>query len=268
MKLPFRLCASLVALMLVCSCGCFDLDIDFATFVNPTVEPEKAKTQKALYGSYIVSEVPEQKEEDGDLASPVSSATTMFHFGKAGNGFPNGFLRAASVEIKSDGGMHVDDSGWVVFATKVDDCYVLNIPNPKENEEEIFEDLDSVLNEDLDLVEQPSEKVVQWKPENYDGYMLLVLKPTQAGFAMHDFDADKLKAEMKAGRLSGDYMTKEEKDEYRKRQKLAEKEGRKTEATQRPFKVKASPRELRAFLEKHLDNVIEPQPIMLFRRVK
>lgn len=47
MKLPFRLIASLFALMLVCSCGC--LDLDFVTFVNPTVEPEKAKTQRALY---------------------------------------------------------------------------------------------------------------------------------------------------------------------------------------------------------------------------
>ena len=56
MKLPFRLIASLVALMLVCSSGCSDFDFDFPAFTNPTVEPEEAKTQKALYGSYIVSD--------------------------------------------------------------------------------------------------------------------------------------------------------------------------------------------------------------------
>ena len=266
MKLQFRLITSLVALMLVCSCGCIDLDLDFdfAAFANPTVEPEKAKTQMALYGSYFVSEVPESKKIDDSL---FKLANTMFHVGKAGDGFPDGFLRVASVVIKADGEMHVDDFEEFFFATKIGDSYVLNIPAPKETDNEIAEDLDQVLNE-LDSDEEPREKVVQWKPENYEGYMLVVLKPTQVGFALHYINADRLKAEMKAGRLSGDYMTKEEKDEYKKKEKLAKKEGKKIEDTWRPLMVTASPRELRVFFEKRLDNAIEPQPFMLFKPVK
>ena len=72
MKLPFRLIVSLVALMSVLSCGCLDLDLDCLSFVNPTVEPEKAKIQKALYGSYVL------RDED-------SSGTMMCHVGKAGD---------------------------------------------------------------------------------------------------------------------------------------------------------------------------------------
>jgi len=239
MKLPFRLCASWVGLMLVCSCGCFDLDLDFASFANPTVEPEKAKIQKGLYGSYILTEVPQQKEGDGDLFSPevkVSSATKVFHIGKAGD----------------------------VFFSGESDCYVLNMPAPKETDKKIEEGLEEIL----DSVEEPQEKVVEWKPDNYEGYMLFVLKPTQVGFALHYFDSDKLRAEMKAGRLSGDYMTKEEKDEYRKKQKLAEKEGREIEDARHPLMVKASPPELRGFFKQHLNNVIDPRPIMLLKRVK
>ena len=261
MKLPFRLIASLVALMLVCSSGCsdFDFDFDFPAFTNPTVEPEEAKTQKALYGSYIVSENVRPKDPD-----PFSSSTTMFHVGKAEDGFPDGFLRMACVYIGFDGKMEVDDSGNLFFATKIDDFYVLNMPTLKETDE----DFDEFLNEDFDEVEEPQEKVLEWDPENYEGYMLLVLKPTQEGFAMYLFDTDRLKAEVEAGRLSGDYMTEEEKDEYKKQKRLAKKAGKKIEDTWRPFTINASPRELRAFIEERLDNVIELEPYMLFKRVK
>ena len=263
MKLPFRLIASLFALMLVCSCGC--LDLDFVTFVNPTVEPEKAKTQRALYGSYIVSEPSAPKEVDDDLLIPeveVSSATIVCHIGKAGDGFPDGFLQMARVEIGTDGTMNVDDSEDFFFATKIDDFYVLNIPNPKETDE------DFDLIDDLDSIEEPSEKVVEWKPENYEGYTLYVLKPTQEGFNLYSLDEQKLKAEIKAGRLPGDYTTEEEKDEYKKKKRLAKKEGKELEDTRRPFTIKANPRELRAFFEKRLEDVIIHQPVVLLNRVK
>ena len=256
MKLPFRLIVSLVALMSVLSCGCLDcedlnFDLDFPSFASPTVEPEKAKTQKALYGSYAL------QFED-------SSGTMMCHVGKAGNGFPAGFLRTALVCISADGTMDVDDSGEFFFATKIDDFYVLNIPNPKETDEEIDEDFD----DDLYSIEEPLEKVVEWKPENYEGYTLYILKPTQRGFSLYSWDEQKLKAEIKAGRLSGDYMTKEERNEYRKKEKLAKKEGKELEDTWRSFTIKASPRELRAFIEKHLEDVLNHQPVMLLNRVK
>ena len=258
MELPFRLIVSLVALMSVLFCGCVDLeDLDFPSFANPTVEPEKAKTQKALYGSY-------------NLVAEGSSGTIMCHVGKAGDGFPAGFLRTALVFIDADGTMDVDDSGEFFFATKIDDFYVLNIPNPKETDEEIDEDFDDDLYsiDDLYSMEEPLEKVVEWKPENYEGYTLYVLKPTQEGFNLYSWDEQKLKAEIKAGRLSGDYMTKEEKNEYRKKEKLAKKEGKELEDTWRSFTIKASPRELRAFVEKHLEDVLNHQPVMLLNRVK
>ena len=122
--------------------------------------------------------------------------------------------------------------------------------------------------DDLDSIEEPSEKVVEWKSENYEGYMLCVLKPTQAGFGLYYFDDNKLKAEIKAGGLSGDYMTKKEKVEYRKKEKLAKKEGKKIENTWRPFTIKASPQELRAFIEKHSEDIIERKYFTHFRRVK
>lgn len=256
MKLPFRLIVSLVALMSVLSCGCLDLedldlDLDCLSFVNPTVEPEKAKIQKALYGSYVL------RDED-------SSGTMMCHVGKAGDGFPAGFLRTALVLIDADGTMDVDDSGEFFFATKFDDFYVLNIPNLKESDEEIDEKIDW----DLDSIEEPLEKVVEWKPENYEGYTLYVLKPTQEGFNLYSLDEQKLKAEIKAGRLPGDYTTEEEKDEYKKKKRLAKKEGKELEDTRRPFTIKANPRELRAFFEKRLEDVIIYQPVVLLNRVK
>ncbi len=254
MKLPFRLIVSLVALMSVLSCGCLDLedlDLDCLSFVNPTVEPEKAKIQKALYGSYVL------RDED-------SSGTMMCHVGKAGDGFPAGFLRTALVLIDADGTMDVDDSGEFFFATKFDDFYVLNIPNLKESDEEIDEKIDW----DLDSIEEPLEKVVEWKPENYEGYTLYVLKPTQEGFNLYSLDEQKLKAEIKAGRLPGDYTTEEEKDEYKKKKRLAKKEGKELEDTRRPFTIKANPRELRAFFEKRLEDVIIHQPVVLLNRVK
>ena len=63
-------------------------------------------------------------------------------------------------------------------------------------------------------------------------------------------------------------MTKEEKDEHRKKEKLAKKEGKKIEDAWRPFTVKASPQELRAFLEKRVEDVIDHEPFLLFKRVK
>lgn len=255
MKFPFRLITSLVALL---SCGCSELEFEYATFANPTVEPEEAEVQMALCGSYIESEPSVPKGIDGDISGPEDevSLVSMYHVGKAGDGFPDGFHRAAFVEIESDGTMDVDDLGNVFLATKIDDFYVLNFPLPK------------VTDEDLDSIDKPPEKVVEWKPENYEGYFLVVLRPTQTGFKAYFLDKEKLKAEIKAGRLSGDYMTKEEKDEHRKKEKLAKKEGKKIEDAWRPFTVKASPRELRAFIEKRVEDVIDHEPFLLFKRAK
>lgn len=136
----------------------------------------------------------------------------------------------------------------------------MNFPKLKETDQEIDGDLDSI--------EEPPGKVVQWRPENYEGYELYVLRPTQAGFIFYSLDEQKLKAEIKAGRLSGDYTTEEEKDEYKKKKRLAKKEGKKIEDTRRPFTIKASPPELRVFFEKHLEDVIDRHPFILLKRIK
>ena len=265
MKSFFRFLGAFSALLLVTITGC--LDIEFLTFAHPSVAPEDAEVQTELFGSYIVTDPPKSQvriEKRLDLlvkedSSPPSPHLRILHVGRAGEGFPAGFLRFVDVSNDRKGKLGVSDSGEPYFASKVGDCYILNMPveKPAEGEEE-----DLLLDDEV-----VTARVTEWKPENYEGYFLIFLKPTKTGFSCHILDEDFIKAEIAAGRLSGKFMTRQQKEEYEQKRKAAKRAGKKFDDERTPFLVTAKPPELQAFFDKNVEK-IAGDPFMFLKRVK
>ena len=274
MKSIHRFLALFSALLLATTTGCIDFqfDLEFLTFVNPSVTPEDAEVQVELFGSYIVTEVSEARtqivedlEMDFDSVEEKDSKlqSRIMHVGRAGKGFPDGFLRCVEVSIDLEGKLGVKDFGDPYFASKVGDCYILNVPfeKAKKLDEEEF---DGDLFQDDEDVEA---RVTQWKPENYEGYLLVLLKPTKTGFAMHFLDEDFIKAEITAGRLEGKFMTHQQKNEYKQKRKATKRKGKDADVEWTPFVVSAKPAELQAFFGEDIEK-ITGDPFMFLKRVK
>ena len=269
MKSINRLLTLFFALLLVTTAGC--LDLEFLTFSHPSVAPENAKIQSELFGSYVVtdpnsgSDKALDKEFEFLSAADASDPKTVFlHIGRAGKGFPEGFLHFVSVNLDLKGKMSVD-SQQTCFASKSGDCYILNLPleKPKAAGEQkaakggpSFED-DEVF----------KTRATEWKPENFQDYWLFLLKPTEAGFALHLLDESFIKSEIAAGRLNGEFMTRQQKKEFEQKRKAAKRKGKGFDVEPTPFRVNAKQAELQSFFDKNIEKV-GGEPLMFFRRVE
>ena len=273
MKSIHRFLGLFSVLLLTATTGCtdFEFDFEFLTFVNPSVAPEDAEAQTELFGSYTVTDFLEFNSDetiDGlemEFDSPenkVDSAAhpSLMHVGRAGKGFPDGFLRCVDVSFDSDGEMSVGDSGEPCFASKVGDCYILNVPIATSEKEMSDEDL--LFNDD-EIVEP---RITEWKPENYEGYWLFLLKPTKTGFALHMLDENFIKSEIAAGRLVGRFSSEQQKAEYRKKRKTKKREGKDSDVERIPFLVSEKSKELQAFFVKNPDK-LAGRSLMLLERV-
>ncbi len=242
MKPFIRFIVLFTAPLLVTTTGCFDLE--FMAFTNPLVAPADAELQDELLGSFVVTEPPEPKMKDAgvfafakDQNEPRSS---ILHLGKAGKGFPKGFIRWIDVSHASSGEINVKDSD-PCFATKIGNYYLLNIPVGENDEGD-----------------DETKKVTQWNPEDYDGYLMVILKPTKTGFTVHWLDEDFFKSEITAKRLAGKFMTEKQKEEYKKN----------PENKWTPFTVEATTKELQVFFKKNAEKLADSEALMILKRIE
>ena len=259
-----------IAAAIVTTNGCLEFDFELLTFANPTIAPSEAEVQAELFGSYLVVENSDPKPEaPSDLDFPgdendSASYPSVTHIGRAGKGFPKGFLRWATVELSSRGELSVDDSGQPCFASKVGENFVLNLPWEKA----VDEIEDAKLEKDQLGKAEVSEKtqVIQLGSKSYEGYLLVLLKPTPSGFTVHQFDEEFLKSEITAGRLAGKYMTEEQKKVFKKNREIAKKLNKVTNDKWIQPSVDASTDELNAFLKRNEKKIVG-EPLMILKRI-
>jgi len=264
MKLNCRIAAlksSLPLLLLLLFSGCLDLEFEFATFSNPSVAPSDAKVCTELFGSFIVEDSVEPEQEIRLDLLKIDSGVAMrnlrfLHVGRAEGGFPTGFLHTVFVDSNSHGELTVDDSNGLSFASKLSDLYILNCPIMKPTEGNELTDID-----------QGDKKIKKWIPEDYEGYMLLIAKPTKAGFTLHLLNEEFLKSEIAAKRLAGKFMSDEKKIEYKKKRKEAKTKDEVFNDQWTSFVIEAKSKELQEFFMKNEKDLVG-DPIMTLKRVQ
>lgn len=210
-----------------------------ATFSNPLVDPAEAKVPQEILGSYWMTH--------GDQLAPLvefestpndraSHSIEYQHIGIAGDDHPPGFVRIVRVDVPQNSFKKIESSSLVGFAARVGEHFVLHIPIPKK----------------LPIDETTYQG--SWKPENFQGYLLAVIKPTGAGLELHLVDSDFIVSEIEAGRLQGNYTAAHPVAEVDQSGRLI--------STQPPeLNVTADSKSLAAFFQRHLNgNLLEKTP--------
>lgn len=224
------------------------------TFSNSLVDPADAEVPEDLLGSYrSISDEEGGSEEEGDelyKPDPLDEDDFQYvsfeHIGLAGDDFPPGFVRIVSVDIPDQPKGKIEHSSFVGFTAQMGENYVLHIPLPRNTEQ-------------LSKADSLYEK--KWNPENFDGYMLVFLKSTKAGFELWEIDSTFVISEIESGRLAGEYQSaarKQDKDETQE------------EDSRSPvFRVTADRDSLRRFFAEQVDRrLLKKAPLSTYERIK
>ena len=147
-------------LLLVTCSGCpdifpsFDLDIRFPVSAESLVDPKDAVVPAKLVGSYRGG-VESRYDENFKITHKYRE---NIHIGRAGAGFPAGFLKMLYVEVPIDSKGALTTSHIVFFVKEVDSRLIAHIP----------------------LVDgEISESIDKWDEAKCDGFFLVELKTTE-----------------------------------------------------------------------------------------
>jgi hypothetical protein len=241
MKLRFQQLI-FVALTLIPITGC-----QIPTFSNPLVDPADAEVPQEILGSYLlvqeqpatqVTELPFSLDDD-----PVTSSLEYQHIGIAGDDYPPGFVRIVRVDVPQNSTDKIEYSSLVGFSARIGDHFVLHIPVPRK----------------LPIDETTYQN--SWDPENFEGYLLAVITPTDSGLELQMLDTDFIVAEINAGRLAGNYTP-------RQSAQGLDQSGEPLATPPPELTVTANQESLVAFFKQHLDGDLIFGDPTRYRRIK
>ena len=158
-------------LLLVACSGCpdifpsFDLDIRFPVSAESLVDPKDAVVPAKLVGSYRGG-VESRYDENFKITHKYRE---NIHIGRAGAGFPTGFLKMLSVEVPIDSKGALTTSHIVFFVKEVDSRLIAHIPLV---DGEIFESIE------------------KWNESKCDGFFLVELKSSENNLSWKMIDLD------------------------------------------------------------------------------
>jgi len=106
-----RLLAAIVAAAIVSQIGCINS-------ANPLIAPEKAETDKGLYGIW--------RGELPGIDAPAAKNDSFFYVGPAGKGYPEGMMRVVIVEANDETQPPAHE--YLFFETRIAGVIYLNFP--------------------------------------------------------------------------------------------------------------------------------------------
>ncbi|MFK7767002.1 MAG: hypothetical protein AB8B55_07250 [Mariniblastus sp.] len=241
-------------------------------FEHPLVKPENSVAYPELYGAYLVDDEIESGEEkpdtdnafaelddDSDKATRKSRVPTTLTVGSPGKGYPRGFMKIVYVGAGDDD--EIDYFAFTAFGYKIDDYYVIHMPQPKQRSTELTE---------LKIIPK------KWQPDSFENYSLFALRKSTKGWAIHEVNERFLDSAIGSKKVEGwvhpRLRPKRGRITSAERKVRAEKEAEEIEAhggkEAMDILVSAKTEELRKLIESNKSGFFGNEPIVELRRLK